>query len=80
MHRAGLAESWRSFRIAAWLGWQVESNWTDPLLFAVYSLVRPLAGAAILVVMYSVSRRATLIRRSLPISISATPFTCTWAR
>jgi len=54
MHRAGLAESWRSFRIAAWLGWQVESNWTDPLLFAVYSLVRPLAGAAILVVMYSV--------------------------
>jgi ABC-2 type transport system permease protein len=43
-----------SFRMAAWLGWQIESNWTDPFLFAVYSLVKPLAGAAILVVMYSI--------------------------
>jgi ABC-2 type transport system permease protein len=45
---------WRSFRGATWLGWQIESNWTDPMLFAIYSLVRPLTGAAILVVMYSV--------------------------
>ena len=45
---------WRSFKIASWLGWQVESNWADPFLFAVYSIVKPLAGAAILVVMYSV--------------------------
>lgn len=44
----------RSFRTAAWLGWKIESNWTDPFLFAVYSVVKPLAGAAILVVMYSV--------------------------
>jgi ABC-2 type transport system permease protein len=43
-----------SFRMAAWLGWQIESNWTDPFLFGVYSIVKPLAGAAILVVMYSV--------------------------
>lgn len=44
----------RSFRLAAWLGWQIESNWTDPFLFAIYSIIRPLASAAILVVMYSV--------------------------
>ncbi len=44
----------RSFRVATWLGWQIESNWTDPFLFAIYSIVKPLAGAAILVVMYSV--------------------------
>lgn len=44
----------RSFKVAAWLGWQIESNWTDPLLFAIYSIIKPLAGAAILVVMYSV--------------------------
>ena len=44
----------RSFRMAAWLGWQIESNWTDPFLFAIYSIIKPLAGAAILVVMYSV--------------------------
>ncbi|HZD58220.1 MAG TPA: hypothetical protein VE136_15930, partial [Anaerolineales bacterium] len=44
----------RSFRTAAWLGWQIESNWTDPFLFAVYSIVKPLSSAAILVVMYSI--------------------------
>lgn len=48
------AQMWRSFKIATWLGWQIESNWTDPFLFAVYSIIKPLSGAAILVVMYSV--------------------------
>ncbi len=46
--------SWRSFRMAAWLGWLIESNWTDPFLFAVYSIVKPLSGAAILVIMYGI--------------------------
>ncbi len=45
---------WRSFKTAAWLGWQIESNWTDPFLFALYSAIKPLAGAAILVVMYGI--------------------------
>ena len=49
-----VGQAWRSFRVATWLGWQIESNWTDPFLFAIYSIVKPLAGAAILVVMYSV--------------------------
>lgn len=49
---------WNSFRMAAWLGWQIESNWTDPLLFAIYSIVRPLATASILVVMYSIITNA----------------------
>ena len=44
----------RSFNMATWLGWQVESNWTDPFLFAIYVIIKPLAGAAILVVMYSI--------------------------
>lgn len=48
---------WRSFRTAAWLGWQIESNWTDPFLFAVYSIIKPLSSAAILVVMYSLITR-----------------------
>jgi ABC-2 type transport system permease protein len=47
-----------SFRMAAWLGWQIESNWADPFLFAIYSLIKPLASAAILVVMYSVITQA----------------------
>ncbi len=49
-----IASMLRSFRLAAWLGWQIESNWADPFLFAVYSLVKPISAAAILVVMYSV--------------------------
>ena len=44
----------RSFFTAAWLGWQIESNWADPLLFAIYSIARPVAGVMILVMMYSV--------------------------
>ena len=48
------SETLRSFKIATWLGWQIESNWTDPFLFAVYSIVKPLASAGILVVMYSI--------------------------
>ena len=48
------SEILRSFWVATWLGWQIESNWTRPFLFAIYSIIKPLAGAAILVVMYSV--------------------------
>ena len=44
----------RSLRLASWLGWQIESNWADPFLFAVYSFAKPIAGAMILVVMYNV--------------------------
>jgi ABC-2 type transport system permease protein len=39
-------------RTAAWLGWQVESNWADPFIFVVYSVSRPLATALILTGMY----------------------------
>jgi ABC-2 type transport system permease protein len=48
---------WRSFRTASWLGWQIESNWTRPLLFALYSIVKPLALAGILVVLYATITR-----------------------
>jgi len=45
---------WKTFRVAAWLGWQMDSNWTEPWLFALYSIVKPVAGAFILVLMYLV--------------------------
>ncbi len=44
----------RTFKNAAWLGWQMEANWTDPFLFATYSVVKPIAGTLILVFMYVV--------------------------
>jgi ABC-2 type transport system permease protein len=40
------------FRSAAWLGWQIESNWADALTFIVYSLLRPLGTSLILAGMY----------------------------
>ncbi|HUF39870.1 MAG TPA: ABC transporter permease [Anaerolineales bacterium] len=49
-----VARFWHSFRTAAWLGWQIESNWTDLLVFAIYSIIKPLASSAILVVMYAI--------------------------
>jgi ABC-2 type transport system permease protein len=48
-----LGRLWRSFRTAAWLGWQIESNWTDPFLFVVYTVAKPLALSGILVLMYA---------------------------
>jgi ABC-2 type transport system permease protein len=48
------SRAFRSVRMATWLGWQIESNWTDPFLFAIYSIIKPLAAAGILVVMYRV--------------------------
>jgi ABC-2 type transport system permease protein len=50
----GWVDMRRSFVVAARLGWQMEANWTDPLLFFIYSVAKPLASALILVVMLEV--------------------------
>ena len=50
----GLRDHWRSFRTATRLGWQMEANWTDPLLFLIYSVAKPLSAALILVVMIDI--------------------------
>src|SRR3989442_767908 len=54
----GARHWWRTLRVAYWLGWQIESNWTDPFLFFVYSIARPLGSVLILVFMYYVVGRA----------------------
>lgn len=53
-----LRAAWRSFRVATWLGWQVESNWTDPFLFFIYSVLKPIASVLILVVMVLIVSRS----------------------
>lgn len=55
--KSAVREGLRIFRMAAWLGWQAESNWTDPWLFAIYSVIKPVAGTLILVLMFHVARR-----------------------
>lgn len=52
-------ENLRTIKTAGQLGWAMESNWTDPFLFAIYSIVRPLASTLILVVMYYVITKGT---------------------
>jgi ABC-2 type transport system permease protein len=49
-----MAAAWRGFVTAVRLGWMVEANWTDPLLFFIYSVAKPIASAMILVFMVDV--------------------------
>jgi ABC-2 type transport system permease protein len=51
---AALRRGWRTLRTSYWLGWQIESNWTEPFLFVLYAIVRPLGGALILAMMFFV--------------------------
>ena len=50
----GAADLIRSFKTSARLGWQMEANWTDPLLFFIYSVAKPVSSALILVFMLEV--------------------------
>jgi len=50
----GVRDVWGSFRTAALIGWQMEANWTDPVLFFIYSVAKPVSGALILVVMLDI--------------------------
>lgn len=50
----GTAQAWRTFATAIRLGWSMEANWTDPVLFFIYSVAKPVSGALILVAMLEV--------------------------
>ena len=52
--RGSGGEALRSFAVAARLGWQMEANWTDPILFFIYSVAKPVSAALILVFMLEV--------------------------
>ena len=49
-----LRRTWAGYSTAVRLGWAVSSNWTSLFPFLVYTLLRPISGALILVIMYSV--------------------------
>lgn len=38
----------RTIKQAIWVGWKVETNWADPLVFVIYYLIRPIAGLLII--------------------------------
>jgi ABC-2 type transport system permease protein len=49
----------RTLRLAAWLGWQLETNWASPWLFALYMVVKPVSGSLMLVCMFYAARAVT---------------------
>lgn len=69
-----LKEVWHAFKAGAWLGWQIESNWTEPFLFAVYSVIKPVAGVLILVFMYLVVAKGGLENPLFPQVFLGTTF------
>src|SRR5262249_15767525 len=56
---SAIADHLRTLRSAVWLGWLVESNWTEPWLFAVYLVIKPVTGSLLLVCMYTAAQWAT---------------------
>jgi ABC-2 type transport system permease protein len=50
----GPIDVFRSFAVATRLGWQMEANWTDPLLFFIYSVAKPISSTLIFIVMIEV--------------------------
>jgi ABC-2 type transport system permease protein len=49
----------RTLRLATWLGWQLETNWASPWLFALYVFIKPVCGSLMLVCMFFAARSAT---------------------
>jgi len=50
----GARDTLHHLRAALVLGWRVESNWTDPVLFAIYTVVRPVASMLLVVFMVQI--------------------------
>src|SRR3989337_4277556 len=43
-----------NLRMGSWLGWQIETNWTNLWVYGLYSLARPIASTLILVLIFLV--------------------------
>jgi ABC-2 type transport system permease protein len=70
-----VARQLSGYRAAVLLGWAVSSNWTRPILFVAYSLLRPVSMALILAVMYTViTGNAATTRPYLAFLIIGTAF------
>lgn len=54
-----MIENMRTIKWAAWLGWEMESNWTNPIVFIIYSIIRPIMATLILVFMYLIVLKST---------------------
>jgi ABC-2 type transport system permease protein len=79
----------RTLRWSAWLGWQIQCNWTDPWLFAIYVVVKPVAASLLLICMYWAAGRVTqvpegylsflYVSNACYLLVGAVAFRMTWA-
>ncbi len=46
------SHTWQTLRAATWLEWQTRGNWTNPILYMLYLIVRPMTASLVLVLMY----------------------------
>ena len=65
---AGFADTIRNLRTALFLGWRVEANWTDPLLFVIYTVVKPIASLLLLVMMIQIAQRMNAAKLIAPMA------------
>jgi ABC-2 type transport system permease protein len=49
-----MQRTWEAIRAGAWIGWQVEANWANPVLFTAFSIAKPLSTTLILYLMTKV--------------------------
>jgi ABC-2 type transport system permease protein len=54
-----MTDTLRTLRLSSWLGWQLDTNWANPWLFALYMFVKPMCGSLMLVCMFYAARHAT---------------------
>ena len=54
-----MTETLRTLRLSTWLGWQLDTNWANPWLFALYMFMKPVCGSLMLVCMFYAARTAT---------------------
>jgi ABC-2 type transport system permease protein len=55
-----LRRQWATLRFGHYLGWSIEANWTHPVLFAAYSVIRPVFASLILVFIYKIVVQGTM--------------------
>jgi ABC-2 type transport system permease protein len=51
-------EPLHTLRWSTWLGWQIESNWANPWLFALYLVIKPITSSLMLVAMFYAANAA----------------------
>src|SRR5690242_17062125 len=52
--RVAQSRMWQTLRAATWLEWQARGNWTNPFLYLLYLVARPVTASLVLVLMYKV--------------------------